>query len=228
MAEDIANEIQQMLKEAWGNFCDYHKKYAPEYPKLWEFNEKKAKESHWICWNEYDLMFHIGRHFYDILRKKKEDIYSNIEMHFEKNVNRNNFEDYEFEDRLGKLNKILNMKRGPKIDLIIAYESRNRPFLLCAEVKCFHSPAERYYKTAIDKIREDIEKLKAIREYKIAQSVAFMLFDDYYWCTKGNEEKANNIKHELERIEKEEGILVLPFTSEAKLEKYKQPMWVQT
>ena len=49
-----------------------------------------------------------------------------------------------------------------------------------------------------------------------------MLFDDYYWCTKGNEEKANNIKHELERIKKKEIILVLPFTSEAKLEKYKQ------
>ena len=109
MAEDIANEIQQTLKEAWEKFCDYYNKKAPEYPKLWEFNEKKAKESHWICWNEYDLMYHIGRLFYDILseKKEKEGKYSNIEIHFEKNVNRNNFKGYEFEDRLGKLNKIV-------------------------------------------------------------------------------------------------------------------------
>jgi hypothetical protein len=161
-------------------------------------------------------MFHIGRLFCDILNKKKENKYSNVEIHFEKNVNRNNFEGYEFEDRLDELKTKLKMKkRGPKIDLIITHESSKEPFLLCAEMKCFHSPSERYYKTPIEKIHEDIEKLKAIRDCKIAKSVVFMLFDDYYWYT--NDETTNNIKHELERIEKDENIIVLSFRSEAKL-----------
>ena len=228
MAEDIAKQIEQMLVDAWNKFFDdYYNKKVPEYPKLWRLNEKDAKESHWICWNEYDLMFYIGRLFYDILTKKKEEEFSNIEIHFEKNVNSINFKGYKFEGRLDELKNKLKMKRGPKVDMIVAYEDRNDSFLLCAEVKCFHSASEHFQKTPIQKIDEDIEKLKAIRDCEIAKRVVFMLFDDYYWYT--DEKIANDIKHKLNSIEKDEkGITVLSSSSKAKLEKYKQPMWVQT
>jgi len=222
MAEDIAKETQQMLVEAWNKFFDdYYNKRVPEYPISWGLNEKEAKEAHWICWNEYDLMFHIGRLFYDILSKKKEEKFSNIEIHFEKNVNLTNFKDYEFKDRLDELKKNLNMKKGPKVDMIVAYEDRNESFLLCAEVKYFHSP--QFPKTPIQKIGDDIEKLKAIRDCEIAKRVVFMLLDDYYWYT--DEKTANDIKHKLDEIKKDEkGITVLSYSSEAKLEKYKQRM----
>ena len=221
MAEDIAKEIQQMLGEAWKFFCDYYDKKVLEYIK-----SREDTEDYWICWNEYDLMFHIGRFFHDILTKGEEKKYANIEIHFEKNVNITNFKGYTFEGRLDELKNKLEMKNGPKVDMIIAYEDKDEPFLLCAEVKCFHGPSERYGKKPIEKIREDIKKLKAIRDCEIAKRVVFILFDDYYWNTK--KETANEIKHELERIEKDEGIKVLFHSSEAKLEKYKQPMRVQT
>lgn len=219
MAEDTAKEIQQMLVEAWETFIDDYNKKAPQYRKSWEpkLNEKDAKESHWICWNEYDLTFHIGRLFYDILNKKKEKRFLNIEIHFEKNVNLANFKGFEFEDRLDELKNNLKMKRGPKVDMIIAYENKGDSFLLCAEVKHFHGP-EWYPKKPIEEIRVDINKLKAIRDYKIAKSVIFMLFDDYYWCTNGEEETANDIKQELDAIKKDEGIPILYRRSEAKLE----------
>jgi hypothetical protein len=208
MAADIANEIQQMLIKAWGNFCDYYDKEVPEYIKSLE-----DTENYWICWNEYDLLFHIGRFFYDILSKNKE--YSNIAIHFEKNVNDTNFKGYKFKDKLGDLKKKLDMKKGPKVDLIIVDESSDESFLLCAEVKYFHGPSERYGKKPTEKIHEDIKKLKEIRDCEVAKRVVFMLFDDYYWNTK--KETADDIKHELERIKKDEGIEVLFHSSEAKM-----------
>lgn len=226
--EAVAEEIERMLKKAWKKFCDYYDKKVPEYPTSWGFNKKEAKESHWICWNEYDLTFRIGRFFYDILRKKKEEKFSNIEIHFEKKVDSINFKGYEFENRLEELKERLISKGvikkgkskeggGPKVDMIVAYEDKNIPFLLCAEVKYFHGPCR--YETPIQKIDVDIEKLKAIRDCRIAERIVFMLFDDYYWYT--DEKTANAIQERLDEIQRD-GITVLSHRSEAKLEKYKQ------
>jgi hypothetical protein len=219
MAKDIAKEIDQMLVEAWNKFLGYYNEKAPKYRESWplELNEKGAKESHWVCWNEYDLMFHIGRFFYDILKGKTDGEFANIEVHFEKNVNSTNFKDYKFEGRLDELNEKLKMKKGPKVDVIVGYEDKNSPFLLCVEMKYFHSASERYQRTPIQKIRDDIRKLKSIRDCGIAERVVFMLFDDYYWITK--EDIANDIKYELEKIKRDEKITVLFSSSEAKLRK---------
>jgi len=217
--EAVAEEIEKMLVEAWKKFFGYYKEKAPKYRESWplelneKLNEKDAKDSHWICWDEYDLMFHIGRFFYDILRKKKEEKFSNIEIHFEKMVNSNNFKDYKFEDRdwLEKLKGKLDGKE-PKVDMIIAYEDKNSPFLLCAEVKCLH-----YGTTPIELIRADTRKLKAIRELGIAKRAVFMLFDDYYWYKRGRK-TVKKIEDELDKIKKEENdIKVLYYKSEAKM-----------
>jgi hypothetical protein len=85
-------------------------------------------------------------------------------------------------------------------------------------VKYFHSASERYQKKPIEKIRSDIDKLKAIRDCEIAKRVVFMLFDDYYWFA--NENTANDIKNELEKYKKDEKIRVLSCNSKRKLEKY--------
>jgi len=215
MNDDIALEVERMLKEAWNKFFnDYYNKLTPKFIEQWEIKEKKeAEESHWICWNEYDLMFHIGRLFYKILSEKKEEKYSNIQIHFEKNVNVSNFSDYNFENRLGELKEKLKMKRGPKIDIIIAYENRLDPFLLCAEVKFFHG---RPYEDPIEQIKRDIEKLKAIRSCNIAEKVVFMLLDDYYFYA--DKKTSNDIKNKLDEIKiNDKGITILSGNTEAKL-----------
>lgn len=212
MVNDIAIKIEQMLVGAWEKFFDYYNKKVPEYPKSWGLNEKEAKESHWICWNEYDLMFHIGRFFYNNLNKKDGREFANIEIHFEKNINDTNFKGYKFENNLGRLKKSLGM--WPKVDMIVAYEDKNDPFLLCVEAKYFHSASNWHdQKTPIRKIADDIKKLKAIRDCGIAKKVVFILFDDYYWST--NKNTAKDIETELERIEKKEGIKVLYYSSKS-------------
>jgi hypothetical protein len=145
----MVTQIEQMLVESWRKFCDYYDTRATRYqdscrPPL---DRAGALKSHWICWDENDLTFHIGRFFYDILKEKQENLFSNIEIHFEKKVDRDNFPGYEFENKLDELKTRLGMKEGPKVDLIVAYENRPYRFLLCAEVKCFRGTR---YESPID------------------------------------------------------------------------------
>jgi hypothetical protein len=219
----MVTQIEQMLVEAWEKFCDYYDTKAPRYQDSWPtpLDRTGALKSHWICWDEYDLTFHIGRFFYDILKGKKESLFSNIEIHFEKPLVPNQFRDYVFETEncLDTLrirlieNGVLNTGH-PNVDLIVAYENRPYCFLLCAEVKCFRG----YVPDPIDVINKDIKKLMEIRDLEIAKKVVFILFDDYYWCN--DEKTANTIQQRLDKIRNENGITVLFHTSEAKLENY--------
>ena len=209
----MCDQIEQMLKDTWGKFCDYYDTKAPQYRKSWPLDPKESvKDLIWICWNEYDLMFHVGRFFNDLLSEKKEERFSNIEIHFEKNINFTNFKGYKLENQLENLNKQLN--KWPKVDMIIVQEDSNASFLLCAEAKYFHSKV-RWTTTPIALINADIAKLKAIRDLGIAKRVVFILFDDYYYCH--DKETANAIRQRLNEIERQDGITVLFHTSEAKL-----------
>jgi len=213
----MVTQIEQMLVEAWGRFCDYYDTKAPRYQDSWRppiVDRAGALESHWICWNEKDLTFHIGRFFYDILKEKKESLFSNIEIHFEKPLDRINFpDDYVFANRLGDLSARLG--RCPEVDMIVAYENRPYRLLLCAEAKCFHCAPRG---GPIPVINEDIKRLIAIGDLGIAKEVVFILFDDYYYCH--DKKTANKIQQRLDEIRNENGITVLFHTSEAKLENY--------
>lgn len=226
--EAVAEEIENMLEEAWNKFCDYYDTKAPRYRDSWrpELDRAGALESHWICWDENDLTFHIGRFFYDILKEKKESLFSNIEIHFEKKVDPNNFSGYEFENNLkaleerlineGIINKLKSGKvNGPKVDIIVTYDNRPYRFLLCAEAKCFRGGR---YERPIEDINIDRNKLIAIRDLGIAKRIVFILFDDYYYCN--DEDTSSAIEQRLDEIRNEDGITVLFHTSEAKLENY--------
>ena len=214
----MITQIEQMLVEAWGKFCDYYDTRAPRYQDSWRppiVDKAGASESYCICWGEYDLTFHVGRFFYDILKEKEESLFSNIEIHFEKKVDHVNFSGYVFANKLDDLKTELGMKEGPKVDMIVAYENRPYRLLLCAEAKCFHC-AQRG--GPIQVINKDIKKLEAIRDLEIAKRVVFMLFDDYYWYKEEN--AANEIQQRLNEIRNKNGITVLYHTSKAKLENY--------
>ena len=118
----MVTQIEQMLVEAWEKFCHYYDTKAPRYQDSWlpKLKKEQAKESHWICWDENDLTFHIGRFFYDILKEKKESLFSNIEIHLEKLLDPRQFRDYLFLNRLktrklGKLGKLGTVTNGMKI-----------------------------------------------------------------------------------------------------------------
>ena len=218
MANDVAIEIEQMLEEAWNKFKAYYDKKAPEYSEKWNGQRGNPQEDHWICWDEHDLCFQVGTIFYNKLNKRKEENkdFSDIEMHFEKKLDTNNFGSYNtFKDKLDKLIlKEFGMKKGPKIDLIIAHESSDEPFLLCAEVKCFRTSV------SYDEVNKDIEKLRIIKREKIADEAVFMVFDDYYHCRSRNKEIPKKIKDKLEEVKRDKEILVLDGDSKAKLRQY--------
>lgn len=213
------NEIENMLIEAWKKFCDYYDTMAPRYRDSFypEHNEQGAEDSHWICWCENDLVFHIGRFFYDILREKNKSESPNIEIHFDKKVDQINFDGYMFVDNLDELRERLIregvLRRGaPKVDMIIAKEDSDASLLLCAEVKCFRGTR---FERPMEDIPIDRQKLNAYRDLGIAETVVFIVFDDHYYYN--DEETSNAILQMLEEIENEDGITVLYHTSKEKL-----------
>ena len=47
--------FEKMIENAWRMFCKYYDRKAFKYSKSLD-NKKEAENSHWICWNESDLM----------------------------------------------------------------------------------------------------------------------------------------------------------------------------
>mgnify|MGYP001591723735 FL=1 len=189
-----------MVDNAWKMFCKYYDYKAFKYSK--PLGKKEAKDSHWICWNESDLMVQFARFFYKELDKTD----SNIEMHFDKNLDDTNFQDYSFEDKLEKLKDELG--RVPKVDLIITPEDWFGPFLMCAEAKYFHCSVEsisRNKQTVKEAIEKDIKTLSKIKELRIADNVVFIIFDDYYYLNEP--EKCKKIKNLLKKYNKKIKIL---------------------
>src|SRR3989344_8811203 len=130
----MKEKVMEIMEDAWRIFCKYYDRKASKYSK--PLDKKEAKDSHWICWNESDLIVQFGRFFY----KELDKIDSNIEMHFDKYLSLDNFGDYNFAKKLPKLKE--NLGRTPKVDLIITPEDSVGPFLICGEAKYFHCSVE--------------------------------------------------------------------------------------
>ena len=208
-----ANKIEELMEKAWEELCKTYDDKAWKYSKSLT-NIDEAKEAHWLFWNESDMMVHLARLFY----KQLADNLSDIQMHFDKNLNSNNFEDYQFKDKMKEkeLQNDLEKKNRifPKVDLIITPEVSDGPFLMCAEAKCFHySPRD--LKEAINK---DIETLLAIKKLGIAEKVAFIMFDDYYRF--GKSKTFKEVLNKLKKDAKENGIKFLYHNSYKKVERF--------
>lgn len=205
-------EVEELLIKAWGEFKKDYDGKVREYSKSESVcSRRQAKQEHWVLWNESDLMAKLGRYFYQELAASS---LSGIEMHFDKNLNQSNFSKYTFVNKLEK--------SFGRVDLIIAQEASNRPFLLCAEAKCFHCSEEsisRGQRTASDAIKNDIERLVTIRDLGITEAVVFIMIDDYYYLQK-NPERYKEIKNVLGKARKEHGLTVLEHNSEVKMERW--------
>jgi len=202
-------EKLKIIENAWKIFCEYYDRKAFQYSKSLD-SKKEAENSHWICWNESDLMVQFGRFFY----KELDKINSNIEMHLDKNVDLANFGDYDFADKLPELKK--NLGRVPKVDLIITPEDSLGPFLICGEAKYFHCSVEdisRGKQTMEGDIEKVIKTLSEIKDLGIAENIVFIIFDDYYYLNEP--EKWKKIKSLLEKYNKK--IKILYHDSRAKL-----------
>ena len=50
----MKEKIKKIMENTWKMFCEYYDCQASKYSK--PLTGKEAKDSHWICWNESDLM----------------------------------------------------------------------------------------------------------------------------------------------------------------------------
>lgn len=210
----MVTQIELMLIEAWRRFCDYYDTMAPRYRSLCLSEYGSVGNDYWICWNESDLTFHIRRFLYEILNK--DEPFSDIEIHSEVPLKYGNFNGFkELQTCIEQLNSDREQPKEPEVDMIIANENKDEPFLLCAEAKCFRGGR---FEKPIQGINDDINKLRRIKKCGIAKSFVFILFDEYYW--RNNKKTKGKIQKRLDDIRNEGGIIILFHTSEAKLENY--------
>lgn len=205
--------LEEIIEKAWKKFTEYYDDKVANYSKSLE-SSKTAKDAHWICWNESDLMLQLGRFFYRELDNETE---SKVEMHFDKNISFSNFKGYRFESQLGALKE--KLKRIPKLDLIITEETSEDRFLLCGEAKYFHCSVEgisRNNENVEGAIRKDIDTLLELKG-GIAERVVLIIFDDYYWLK--DKQKSADILNLLEKA-KSKGIKVLYHDSKSKVKHF--------
>lgn len=199
------------FKKAWNDFKNYFDVKCKCYSA--EMEKEDAKKSHWICWSESDLVTQLTRFYY---KRLEESGLNDIEVHINERLSPSNFEDYRFYDSLIEVKNKLN--RVPRPDLIIAFENRDEPFILCAEAKCLRYSVEevsRKERTVLNGIREDIKKLRTLRSYNVCSSIAYILLDDYYFIEEEN--RARVIKKRLGEYCQKYGIIKMYHTSEAKI-----------
>ena len=75
----IMTQTSQIVEKAWNDFLKYYEKRVKKYvkeiklPNNEEFLYKKARNEYFVCWDEYDLLMHLGRFIYKHLEKEKLD-----------------------------------------------------------------------------------------------------------------------------------------------------------
>lgn len=152
-------------------------------------------------------------------KRLEESGLNDIEVHINERLSPSNFEDYSFYDDLVKIKNKLGVL---KPDLIITFENSSESFILCAEAKCLRysvEQASRKTRTVMEALKEDIKKLRMLKNYNICSSVAYLLLDDYYVHNihKNDIATAREIKKKLEVYCQKYGIIKMYHTSKAKI-----------
>ncbi|MCL5989183.1 MAG: hypothetical protein M1166_02495 [Candidatus Thermoplasmatota archaeon] len=168
------SEVVKRLQNAWEMLSDRIDRAHKEFLK--DADEEDLAESHFICWEEADVPFQLGRFFYS----EKDD--GKYEFHLEMNLKSKNFEGYEFSDN-GNLSKVQEkLGKNARIDFLVAGPT-NDIFPVCGEAKYFRYPIEgisRGTRTITDAIEEDFEKLRTFLKYEVCQNTVYAVLDKYY------------------------------------------------
>jgi hypothetical protein len=168
------SEVVKRLENAWEMLSDRIDNAHKEFLK--NADEEDLAESHFVCWEEADVPFQLGRFFY----ADKDD--GKYEFHLEMNLKSKNFEGYEFSDN-GSLSKVQEkLGKNARIDFLIE-ETTSSTLSVCGEAKYFRYSIEGVSRgriTIIDAIKEDFEKLKTFSKYEICQDTVYAVLDKYY------------------------------------------------
>ncbi len=158
-------EIPQLLENAWENFVEF---YDSRCLSL-------GGGGQLVCWNEIDVMGHLMRFLFEEFTNKQVN---NIEIHLNCSLKPKNYETNKNKDFISSL-KLLQTVFGRRIevDMVLVKDDEDYygPFELCLEAKHFH-----YFpwRKPEELIIEDIERLQAYKNFKIAKSTALIVLDD--------------------------------------------------
>ncbi len=171
MAKD---EVIKRLENSWEMLSNRIDHAQMEFLKNAE--EEDLANNHFICWEEADVPFQLGRYFYP----ERDD--GRYEFHLEMRLTPNNFDGYTFSDN-GNLAKVQH-KLGKKVDIDFLVEDREDELLsVCGEANYFRYKIEGVShgrRTLLEAIEEDYERLKTFSQYKICRHTVYAVLDKHY------------------------------------------------
>ena len=194
------SEVVKRLENAWELLSDRIDQVHKEF--LEHATKEELSDNYFVCWEEADIPFQLGRFFY----QDKDD--GKYGFHLEMHLTSRNFDGYKFSDN-GNLEKVKDkLGKNARIDFLV--EDGTVDLLsVCGEAKYFRYSIEgvaRGGRTVLDSIEEDFEKLKAFTKYEICRYAVYTVLDKYYHR---NEPKTwSKVKAKLDKMS-EAGITVL-------------------
>ncbi len=190
MAKD---EVIKRLEGSWKTLSDRIDRANKEFLK--SKDEEDLAHNHFICWEEADVPFQLGRFFYP----ERDD--GRYEFHLEMRLTPKNFDGYVFSDN-GNLAKVQD-KFGKKVDVDFLVEDREDELLsVCGEAKYFRYSIEGVAhgrRNLLEAIKEDYERLKTFSKYEICRHTVYAVLDKYYH--RSNPNLWNKAKSLLEKME---------------------------
>ena len=192
-------EVVKRLEKAWGLLSDRIDSAHEEF--LEDADEEELADNHFVCWEEADVPFQLGRFFY---HGKNDGRY---EFHLEMNLKSRNFDGYKFSDD-GNLDEAREkLRKNARIDFLVE-DGTDDLLSVCGEAKYFRYSIEgisRGTRTILDAIEDDFEKLKIFSKYDICRNTVYAVLDKYYHSF--DKKSWANAKLKLEKM-KEAGINV--------------------
>ena len=194
---EVNDEIRA-LKNAWNelvNLIHYENKASRRDNK-----EGDLSKLYFVCWQEADISFQLGRLFYRGLTEK------DVHFHVEVNLKSSNFNDYDFAKQNGLQGVKKALGRIPRVDFLISNDFSDRIDII-GEAKYFRYSVDRWRRTPKEDIKEDWDKLKAFRDNEVCEKVIYVVLDKYYHYQK-EQKNLKEIKAELKKM-KRDGIITL-------------------
>lgn len=184
VSSDIkVNIMKKVLRDSVKEFIQWFNEEGREY-----FRQREA--DWYICWNEHDLGFHLGRMLRKGMSKKPE--FRGYEIHQCFKLNPNYFDVSEknkkiLENALSAWRKFResNKAKAPEVDLMVVNEIDPIPLLLAVELKHYHYDKRQWGVSPKEAFKKDLKKLKLLLRTKACELAAFVYLDDYYsWKSK--------------------------------------------
>ena len=138
------------------------------------FKQSEEKDYPFVLWNESDFRTRLA---HELINMLGEGYFIHTEFPLKKGL-------FKYDESRNKWDNVISIilekrnrkKRAGDIDLLITNKNDSLPFLICVEIKYIHYD-HRKHRIQPQKLREQLEILKILKEHGITKDILFVYVD---------------------------------------------------